>query len=883
MSTSTNNSQMHNDIMAAGSKERPSMLALVLAEGDNPGQPRVVREETYVNTTPENNKFIDAEAEAIHMILNGIGNDIYSTVNACPAAREMWLAIERLQQGESINKQDVKTTLTHATTRNKDNEIVKPPSPPSESTSEEDSDEEQDQRDKHIQKSLALISKHFKNIYIPTNNNLRTSSNTGNKNVDTSPRIGNDRQTGFGHFAKECRKPKRVKDYEYHKEKMMLCKQESKGIPLSAEHNEWLQDTDKEPDEQELEAHYMYMAKIQEILHATDDNFGPTYDVEPLEKVDSNVIPDSSHRCDNKGKAGQNTNEPEDKHFINDVNARTKKHNIVLISTWKPTKIANQSVATSHQIIVASETTIQKSKSYFRMLYEKISKAWTWWIEKQCPSRYIWKPKVKNDNALTSDRLPLDIESRSTIYSEQLNKVGSNLFNSQSSSKCFADCINHPIHRTIRFGNDQFAPILGYGDLVQGNVMIKRVYYVEGLNHNLFFVGQFCDADLEVAFKKSTCFVRDLQGNDLLTGTHGSDLYTIALQESSSQTLICFMAKASPNQTWLWHCCLSHLNFDTIYLHSKNDILNDLPKLKYVKDLLCSSCKMGKAKRRNFKTKSVPSSKRRLHLLHMDLCGPMRTKDHPFEQVRGNASKPVQTRRQLATDPEMCMFALTMSKAEPNNIKEVMADHVWIEVMQEELHQFDRLNVWELVDKPLRKTEKGIDFEESFAPVARLDVVRIFIAYAAHKSFTIYQMDVKTTFLNGPIKENAPRAWYDKLSQFLISKGFTKGLHVHQSPHGIFINQSKYALDILKKHEMDKCDRIGTPMTTTPKLDADLSGTPEHVEQGIVELYFVRTEYQLADMFMKDLSIERFEYVVGRLSMRCLTPAELELLANETA
>ncbi|GJS65547.1 retrovirus-related pol polyprotein from transposon TNT 1-94 [Tanacetum coccineum] len=139
---------------------------------------------------------------------------------------------------------------------------------------------------------------------------------------------------------------------------------------------------------------------------------------------------------------------------------------------------------------------------------------------------------------------------------------------------------------TIRFGNDQFAPILGYGDLVQGNITIKRV-----------------------AFKKSTCFVRDLLGNNLLTGNRGSDLYTISLQETSSPTPTCFMAKASPTQAWLWHRRLSHLNFDTINLLSKKDIVNGLPKLKYVNDQLCSSCALGKAKRSSFKTKYVPSSK----------------------------------------------------------------------------------------------------------------------------------------------------------------------------------------------------------------------------------------------------------------------------------
>ncbi|GJR78875.1 hypothetical protein Tco_0149660 [Tanacetum coccineum] len=104
---------------------------------------------------------------------------------------------------------------------------------------------------------------------------------------------------------------------------------------------------------------------------------------------------------------------------------------------------------------------------------------------------------------------------------------------------------------TVRFGNDQFAPILGYGNLVQGNITIKRVYYVEGLNHNIFSIGQFCDADLEVAFRKSTCFVRDLYGNDLLTSNRGYDLYTISLQETSSLTPICFMTKTSLTQAWL--------------------------------------------------------------------------------------------------------------------------------------------------------------------------------------------------------------------------------------------------------------------------------------------------------------------------------------------
>ncbi|GKA75114.1 retrovirus-related pol polyprotein from transposon TNT 1-94 [Tanacetum coccineum] len=423
-----------------------------------------------------------------------------------------------------------------------------------------------------------------------------------------------------------------------------------------------------------------------------------------------------------------------------------------------------------------------------------------------------------------------------------------------------------------------------------------------------------------------------------------------------------------------------------------------------------------------------------------------------------------------------------------------------------ELHQFDRLQVWELVDKPFGKNvikikwlwknkkdedqtvihnkarlvakgyaqEEGIDFEESFASVARLEAVRIFVAYAGYKSFPIYQMDVKTAFLNGPLKEEIyvddiifgstnpkfskrfEKLMHGRFEMSLMGEmKFFLGLQIHQSPRGIFINQAKYTLEILKKHGMEKGQSIGTPMATKPKLDADLSGEPvdqtdyrskigslmyltssrpdivqavcycaryqarptekhlkevkrifrylrgtihmglwypkgsgfeltafsdadhagcidtrkstsggiqflgdklvswmskkqdctamssaeaeyvalsascaqvmwmrtqlqdygfnynkiplycdsqsaiaiscnpvqhsrtkhihtryhfikEQVENGIIELYFVRTEYQLADMFTKALPEERFQYLVRRIGMRCLTPAELE-------
>nr|GEV36090.1 hypothetical protein [Tanacetum cinerariifolium] len=210
--------------------------------------------------------------------------------------------------------------------------------------------------------------------------------------------------------------------------------------------------------------------------------------------------------------------------MLNDMHARTKKPTVVPISTRKPKSEANKSIATPNK------------KKIVQLILFIVDSGYT---------------KHMTDNL-----------------------------------KLLCNFVEKFLG-TVRFGNDQFAPILGYGDLVQGNVTINK-------------------------------------GNDLLVSNHRSDLYTISLQESTSSTPLCLMAKATPTQAWLWHLRLSHLNFNYINLLSKKDIVISLPKLKYVKDQLCSSCELSKAKRSSFKSKAIPSSKGRLNLLHMDLCGPMR-------------------------------------------------------------------------------------------------------------------------------------------------------------------------------------------------------------------------------------------------------------------
>ncbi|GJV04746.1 retrovirus-related pol polyprotein from transposon TNT 1-94 [Tanacetum coccineum] len=373
------------------------------------------------------------------------------------------------------------------------------------------------------------------------------------------------------------------------------------------------------------------------------------------------------------------------------------------------------------------------------------------------------------------------------------------------------------------------------------------------------------------------------------------------------------MAKASPTQAWLWHRRLSHLNFNTINLLFKKDIVNGLPKLKYVKDQLCPSyeieLEIQDHNNEPSSSKLVPNvvpladmtdtSLQELDLLfsHMyeeyftagnqsvskssalsdnlqqqdtqptlnvqptlepttpptnvnaeenNIDQAADTQFQPYEfinpfctsvqEVAESSSRNIDTSnmhiRKLTTDPEMCMFALIMRTAEPTNIKEEMVDHAWINAMQEELHQFDKLKVWKLVDNPfgkivinlkwLWKNKKDEDNTEEVyvnQPDGFVDFDHLEKVYRLKKA--LYGL------------KQPPRAWYNELSTFLMSKGFTKGtidptLFMLRYGEDILLVQiyAKYALEILKKHRMDKCDNIGTPMATKPKLDADLSGTP---------------------------------------------------------
>nr|GEW71230.1 hypothetical protein [Tanacetum cinerariifolium] len=744
--------------------------------------------------------------------------------------------------------------------------------------------------------------------------------------------------------------------------------------------------------------------------------------------------------------------------------------------------------------------------------------------------------------------------------------------------------------------NDHVAKIMGYGDYQIGNVTIYRVYYMEGLGHNLFSVGQYCDSDLEVAFRQHTCFIRNLDGVDLLTGSRGNNLYTLSLQDMMASLPIYLLSKAYKTKSWLWHRRLSHMNFGALNHLARQGLVRGLLKLKFEKDHLCSACAIGKSTMKTYKPKSEDTNQEKLYLVHMDLCRPMRVesvngkkyilvivddysrftwvkflrsndetldfiikfpkmiqevgishetsvacspqqngfverrnrtlieaartmliyaqaplflwaevvatacftqnrsiirlrhgktpykllhsklpnlsffhvfgalcyptndsenlgmdseqnssgpapnemtpgtissglvqksspstsyvpplrndwdllfqpmfdellnpppidstgspssitvdqdapssskshtpteiqssvippdvgddnldievahmgndpvfgvsipevtsaqssstesphsivqtnhpiphhnnkwmKDHPLNNIIGQLSRPVSTRLQLYVQALFCYYDVFLTSVEPKTYKEALTQSCWIEAMQEELNEFERLEA-RLVSRGYRQ-EEGIDFEESLALVARLEAIWIFLAYAAHKNMVVYQMDVKTVFLNGNLREEvyisqpngfvdpdnpnhvyklknalyglkqAPRAWYDMLLLFMLSQDFSKGLvdptlfirrngtelflvqiyvddiifaastlelcDLFANLIGIFINQSKYALESLKKYGFKSCDPVDTSMVEKSKLDEDKEGKavdPSHYHGMISTLLYL--------------------------------------------
>ncbi|GJR65683.1 retrovirus-related pol polyprotein from transposon TNT 1-94 [Tanacetum coccineum] len=700
-------------------------------------------------------------------------------------------------------------------------------------------------------------------------------------------------------------------------------------------------------------------------------------------------------------------------HYIDVVNSRTRQLIVVPISTREPKHNVNQSVATSSKKTIATDSTVKKYKNITRKLYEQVTKTCSWWYPKYTPPGYNWKSKSQIRNVNPNVSMPLGNASRTANILEhkthgvplcpilhcllillQLVEIILFIVDSGCSKHMTGNLklLTNFVEKflgTVKFGNDQIAPILGYGDLVQGTITIKRVYYVEGLNHNLFSVGQFCDADLEVAFRKSTCYIRDLKGNDLLTGSRGTDLYSISLQDSTTPNPICLMAKATSSQAWLWHRRLSHLNFDTINLLSKNNIVNGLPKLKFVKDHLCSSCELGKAKRKSFHTKTTPSSKRRLQLLHMDLCGPMRVESINGKKYvlvivddysrytwthflrskdetpgvlidfltlvqRGLHAQVTTVRTDKGTEflnkTLHAYFAKegirhetsTARTPEQNGVVErrnrtlveaartmLSAAKVplffWAEAIATACFTQNRSLVIPRHEKTpyhiINARKPSVKFFHIFGSLCyivrdgeNLDKMKekgdacIFVGYStqskAYRPRTTMLAEVhqaaKTVttsneldllfdplfdeYLNGEnqvvLKSSVVTttdASNKRQQPDSTSSTSTLATTIHQSPRGIFINQAKYAQEILKKHGMTSYDSIGTPMATK-HLDADLSGL--QLQMSSAEAEYVSLSACCAQVLWLRTQLTDYGFHFDKIPMYCDSKAAIAISCN---
>ncbi|GJS73379.1 retrovirus-related pol polyprotein from transposon TNT 1-94 [Tanacetum coccineum] len=505
--------------------------------------------------------------------------------------------------------------------------------------------------------------------------------------------------------------------------------------------------------------------------------------------------------------------------LLNDVNARTKKPKVVPISTRQPKSQANKSVATPPKKTVASESIIQKSKSYYRMLYDKTDKAWKWWIEQQCPSGYKWVPKtkmkwvpkMKNENVKKRVSFAIDNVSRITNVLKLTNTLGSNLGTKFLNKTLHAYFKEEGIkHQT---SNPQTPEQNGIVERQKCTLVEAARTMLSASKLPLFFWAEAI---------ATACYT---QNRSIIIQTHKKTAYHIINDRKPSirhlRIFGCtrYLTRDGENLDKMKEKEDPCILFDEIKEMTKTPVDNDTSGLVLQRQKASDYHNSGPAPQlQNVSpsTDTTAPSQQELDLLF----GPLYVEFFTAGTSSVNkSSSPTDNSKQQDTPPTMNIqptieptTTTTTVHAEENNDNQAEDAH---------------FEPYEFVN-PFSKgyaQEEGTDFEESFAPVTRLEAVRIFVAYVAHKSFPIYQMDVKMEFLNGPLKEEqAPRAWYDELSNFLMSKGFTKGLQIHQSPRGIFINQAKYALDILKKHGMEKCDSIGTPMVTKPKLDADLSG-----------------------------------------------------------
>nr|GEZ06405.1 integrase, catalytic region, zinc finger, CCHC-type, peptidase aspartic, catalytic [Tanacetum cinerariifolium]GEZ06412.1 integrase, catalytic region, zinc finger, CCHC-type, peptidase aspartic, catalytic [Tanacetum cinerariifolium] len=547
-----------------------------------------VNETFHVQTddelTEKELKQIAADDQAIQTILLGLPKDIYAAVDSCETTQEIWLRVQQMMKGSDIGIQEKKAKQYagqnvgnlngYNAVQNVGNQVAQNP-------------------------RVQNVGNQNGPIGVPGNANQNENGNLVAARAEENATGHNGNQIrcyncrGVGHFTRNCTVKPRRRDAAYLQTQLLIALKEEAGIQLQAEEFDLMASAaDLDEIEMTLETHNWSSSAHQELHKIVKDEIFPIVNQVDARDKAYNDMQQKIERLeaqlgDLKGKS-KDTSCVSD--TINPLSQKLENENVELefqVSVQKDnnrgtsmnTKFAKQSIlgkppklgetqalskpVTSNSIPTPQESKVVKNDKVIAPGMFRINPFKTFRVEKHVPNTVRASVMTK----------PITVSQPRVITKKVVNSDSNGL-----SSTGFLG--------TVRFRNDHGAAILGFGDLQWGNILITRVYFVERLGRNLFLVGQFCDSDLEVAFRRNTCFVRNLEGVDLLKGNRTTNLYTINLQDMASTSPICLMARASSTKSWLWH--------------------------------------QRKSKRASHPPKPVPNSRQRLHLLHMDLCGPMR-------------------------------------------------------------------------------------------------------------------------------------------------------------------------------------------------------------------------------------------------------------------
>nr|GEZ39690.1 retrovirus-related Pol polyprotein from transposon TNT 1-94 [Tanacetum cinerariifolium] len=487
---------------------------------------------------------------------------------------------------------------------------------------------------------------------------------------------------GEGHMSKQCTKPKRNRDAEWFKEKVLLVQAQANRQVLQEEELEFLAD----PGIAESSSNQTVVITIA--AYQADDLDAYDSDCDELNSAKISLMVNLSYYSSDNLAERNTLSSPEsaptfaELFEINDLKAQAQAKDTMILKLKEKLRSLNGDVnernvkreveeietlniELDHKVTKLVAENEHLKQTYKQLLQEKVLVITTLkeQLNKLKGKAVLTEavslnpidpellkvdvaplvPKLRNVCPLTRIATPTIVPPREPIpivnsmdkpvvtlvssrKTKAANKKVPNKMEPNNSWGSLSSNVPSPLIAcsTVKFRNDHLAKIMGYGDYQIGNVTISRVYYVEGLGHNLFSVGQFCDSDLEVAFHQHTCFICNLDRVDLLTGSRGNNLYTLSLQDMMASSPIFLFSKASKTKSWLWHRRLSHLNFGAINHLARQGLVRGLLKLKFEKDHLCSACAMGKSTKKTHKSKSEDTNQEKLYLLHMDLCGLMR-------------------------------------------------------------------------------------------------------------------------------------------------------------------------------------------------------------------------------------------------------------------